>query len=135
MAHRNMIEPEPTEDSAPFWAAANEGRFLLRVCADCGVAHWYPRSHCPFCSSRNVEWREASGKGTIYSYTLMRKAKPPYVLTYVTLDEGPKMLVNIVDSDFDAITIGARVHATFGEKTASGRTVPMFTLTTAEDRA
>ena len=93
----------------------------------CGKAHWYPRNHCPFCSSVDLEWRESEGAGTIYSYSVMRRAKPVYVLAYVTLDEGPKMLTNIVGRDPESVRIGERVSVVFTEKTESGQVVPMFT--------
>ena len=67
--------------------------------------HHYPRAICPFCFSDKTEWSEASGKGTIYTYSVMRRAPVPYAIAYVTLDEGPTMMTNIVDCDLDKLEV------------------------------
>jgi uncharacterized protein len=95
------------------------------TCGGCGRVHWYPRAICPFCGSDKIEWRDASGKGTIYTFSVMRRAKEPYVIAYVTLAEGPTMLTNVVDCDFDALAIGQPVSVVFAE-TENGPPVPMF---------
>ena len=102
-----------------------QGRFMIPVCTACGKAHWYPRAICPFCASDKVEWREASGKGTIYTFSFMRRVNEPYVIAHVTLAEGPTMLTNIVDCDFDTVRIGQSVAVVFKE-TENGPPVPMF---------
>jgi hypothetical protein len=113
-------------ESRPFWDAAAEGRFVVPRCASCGRYHWYPRALCPFCFSDRVEWRPASGRGRVYSYTVMRRASAPYVLAYVTLEEGPTMLTNIVDGDVDAVRVGQDVRLVF--KGGAGELpLPMFT--------
>jgi uncharacterized protein len=122
---RVIPAPIPTEDSVPFWEAAAEGRFLVKHCLDCKEAHWYPRSICPFCHSERTEWRQSPGKGFIYSYSVMRRAKPPYVVAFVTLDEGPTMLSNVVSCDPDALAIGQRVRVTF-RKSDGEFMVPVF---------
>ena len=91
MIGRTPNDPQPTVETQPFWDAAREGRFLVKRCRACGKAHWYPRTHCPFCASADTEWTEAGGEGSIYSYSVMRRADPVYVMAYVTLDEGPTM--------------------------------------------
>ncbi|MGE0717768.1 MAG: Zn-ribbon domain-containing OB-fold protein [Alphaproteobacteria bacterium] len=126
---------DPTEDAAallslhqpetqPFRDAAAEGRFLLPHCRACSRAHWYPRALCPFCGGA-VDWREASGGGTIYAVSVMRRADPPYALAFVTLDEGPTMMTNLVDCDIDRAAIGQAVRVTFRDW--HGVPVPMFT--------
>lgn len=110
---RVIPAPIPTEDSKPFWEAAKEGRFLIKRCLSCGRAHWYPRSLCPFCFSERTEWQAGTGKGVIYSYSAMRRAVPPYVVAFVTLEEGPTMLTNIVGCDPDALAIGQAVRVVF----------------------
>jgi uncharacterized protein len=119
-----MPEPMPTGETREFWDAAKQGRFLLRRSKTTGRAHWYPRSICPFDGSE-TEWFEASGQGEIYSLSVMRKAVPVYVMAYVTLDEGPTMMTNIVECDPDALRIGDRVELVF-VATEGGNALPMF---------
>lgn len=104
-----LPEPKVDAESRPFYAAADEGRFLIRRCDSCGDAHWYPRSICPFCGGA-TDWEEASGRGEVYSYAVMVKADPPYVLAYVTLAEGPTMLTNIISCRPEAVRIGLPVE-------------------------
>jgi uncharacterized protein len=125
MAARKIPAPIVTVESAPFWNAARQGRFVVPTCGACGKVHWYPRAVCPFCGAENIEWRAASGAGTIYSFSVMRRAKEPYAIAYVTLAEGPTMLTNIVDCDFDTLRIGQSVRVVFGE-TENGPPVPTF---------
>ena len=120
--------PAPIVDTftAPFWQAAAEGVLLIRRCTSCGEAHWYPRPFCPHCSSADTDWVPSSGSGTIYSFTVTRKAGPvPYVLAYVTLDEGVTMLTNVVDAEIEDLRIGQRVRVTF-RAAEGGGAVPMF---------
>ncbi len=112
-------------ESAPFQEAAAAGRFLVPQCSACGRLHWYPRALCPFCFSDDIAWQDASGRGTVYSYTVMRRAKPPYVIAYVQLEEGPTMMTNIVDCNLDAVRIGMPVSLVF-EPAENGPLVPMF---------
>jgi uncharacterized protein len=122
---RQIAPPVVTAETQAFWSAARAGRFVVPVCTACGRAHWYPRALCPFCASDKIEWRQASGRGTIYTYSVMRRAKEPYCIAHVTLAEGPTMLTNIVDGDFDALRIGQAVTVVFRE-TDNGPPVPMF---------
>ncbi|MGE0726358.1 MAG: Zn-ribbon domain-containing OB-fold protein [Alphaproteobacteria bacterium] len=113
-------------ETAPFRAAAAEGRFVLPHCRACDRAHWYPRAICPLCGSAEVEWRAASGNGTIYSVSVMRRADPPYALAWVTLAEGPTMLTTLVDCDIDMATIGQAVRVVV-RAGADGVAVPLVT--------
>ena len=128
MADRKIPDPNPNPETEAFWEAAKEGRFLLRYCGDCGKTHWYPRAICPHCFSDNSEWREASGRGTIYTYSVTRRTDPQYVIAYVTLEEGPTMISNIVDSSYDDLSVGQAVKVTF-KQSEGGFAVPMFTPT------
>ena len=92
----------------------------------CGQVHHYPRAICPFCFSDKTEWIEASGKGTIYSYSVMRRAPVPYAMAYVTLAEGPRMVTNIVDCDLDKLKFEQPVKVVF-KPTDGGPPLPMFT--------
>jgi uncharacterized protein len=122
---RKIPAPVATVETQPFWNAARERRFVVPTCSACGRAHWYPRAVCPFCGSGEVQWRDASGKGTIYTFSVMRRAKEPYAIAYVTLAEGPTMLTNIVDCDFDTLAVGQPVSVAFYD-TENGPPVPMF---------
>ncbi len=126
MAERKIPAPPITPEGEVFWKAAAEGRFLIRRCAACTRAHWYPRALCPFCMSERTAWEEASGRGTIYSYSPMRRAPEPFTLAYVTLAEGPTMLTNLVDCDVDRLAIGQAVRVVF-KPTEGGPPVPCFT--------
>ena len=124
---RQIVAPVPFPETVPYWEAAAQGKLLLKRCAACGTHHFYPRVICPFCFSDETEWREASGTGTIYSFSVMRRAEVPYVIAYVTLSEGPIMMSNIIDCNLDAIRIGQRVRLVF-KPAENGQPVPMFTL-------
>lgn len=117
---------EPTPETRPYWDAANEGRLLVKHCAGCGKAHHYPRTYCPYCFSDDTRWQETSGTGTVYSYSVFRRAPVPYAIAYVTLDEGVTMLTNLVDCDLNALSVGQQVRVVFKDS-ESGQKVPMFT--------
>ena len=122
---RKIPAPAPTPETEAFWSAAKEGKFMLRRCTACGKAHWYPRAICPHCMSDKTEWVEASGRGKIYTFSVMRRAPEPYAIGYVTLEEGPSMLTNFVDCDFDKLKIGQSVKLKL-MPTEGGPPVPMF---------
>ncbi|HVC54258.1 MAG TPA: Zn-ribbon domain-containing OB-fold protein [Stellaceae bacterium] len=122
---RKIPAPPGSPETKPFWDGAAEGRLLIKKCTACGELHFYPRSACPFCFSDKTEWVEASGNGTIYTYSVMRRAPIPYAIAYVTLAEGPTMMTNIVDCDLDSIRIGAAVKIVF-KPSEGGPPVPMF---------
>lgn len=123
---RRIAPPVPDVETKPFWEAAAEGRLLIKRCNSCGNAHYYPRTICPFCFSTDTQWQDASGEGVIYSFSIMRRAAPPYCIAYVTLAEGVTMMTNIVACDLDAIQIGQRVRLAF-RPSDGGPPVPMFT--------
>jgi uncharacterized OB-fold protein len=123
---RKIPAPLPNPETKPFWDAASGGKLLLKKCRSCGEVHYYPRTICPLCFSDATEWLEASGRGTIYSYSVMRRAPVPYAIAYVTLDEGVTMMSNIVDCDLDAIRISQAVRVVF-KPSEGGPPVPMFT--------
>ncbi len=108
----------------PYWAAANDGRLLLKHCRGCDKAHYYPRPLCPFCMSADTEWKEAAGAGTIYSWSVERRANPPYAIAFVSLSEGPTILTAIVDCVLDSLAIGQPVK--LGFETREGQPVPVF---------
>jgi uncharacterized OB-fold protein len=112
--------PATNPETRPFWAATTEGRLVL---ARCGNGHviWYPRVICPDCHSTGVEWITASGRGRIYTYTVVHRARgayqdaTPYVVAYVELAEGPRIVTNIVGADPSTVHIGQEVEAVFAD--------------------
>ena len=136
LGERVLPAPAPLvlPEVKPFWDGTAEGRLLLPRCEDCQVFIWYPRPFCPSCASTRVSWVEASGRGTVYSYTINRRGQADlsaykeagvYVLAYVELDEGPRMMTNIVDCDPDSVKIGQRVQVVFHD-TGEGTALPRF---------
>ena len=123
---RKISAPAVNLETQHFWDAAAEGKLLIKKCTACGDPHFYPRTHCPFCFSDKTEWVEASGKGIVYTYSVMRRAPVPYAIAYVTLAEGPTVMTNIVDCDLNAIKIGQAVRLVF-RPSEGGPPVPMFT--------
>ncbi len=122
MADRTIPSPVQSPESEPFYAAAKEGKFMIRRCTACRKPHWYPRSLCPFCFG-DTEWEAASGEGVIYSFSPMRRAN--YTIAYVTLKEGPTMMTNIVDADPDKLACGQAVKLKW-TVTEDGTPVPTF---------
>ena len=122
---RKIQAPQVMPETKPFWDAAAEGRLVIKHCTACNQPHHYPRSICPFCGSDATEWRPASGRGTFYTYSIMRRVPEPYAIAYVTLEEGPTMMTNIVDCDLDSVRIGQSVRVVF-KPTEGGPPVPMF---------
>lgn len=123
--------PTPNLETQTFWDATAEGRLVLPRCDSCSTVIWYPRLFCPACASTAISWFDAEGTGTVYSVTVVRKGQgpfadaAPYVLAYVELDEGPRIMTNIVDCDPEAIAIGQRVMVTFAD-TGKGSALPRF---------
>ena len=124
--------PEITGHAAPFWAAARDGRLVIQHCPACGHYQHYPRPWCTNCLRENPEFVESPGVGTIYTFTVIRRAplpafaaRVPYVLAFVDLDEGVRLVTNIVDCDPQSVRIGQRVRARF-EAIDDEHTVVLF---------
>ena len=94
--------PEPTPETEEFWAGARRGELRIQRCNACGKAYFFPRPFCPRCSSRDVAWFTATGRGKLYSYVINHRPAygfrdyAPYVIAVVQLDEGPRMMTNII---------------------------------------
>ena len=121
---RSSARPIPTRRPSRSSTAAPPASSCCRRCTSCKKVHWYPRSLCPFCFG-DCEWVEASGKGKIYTYSVMTRAETPYAIGYVTLEEGPSMMTNFVDCDFAALKIGQDVKLKF-VPSEGGPPMPMF---------
>ena len=117
--------PMQTVETRPFWEAASRGELLFGRCGSCEEKHYYPRARCPYCFSDRVEWQAASGRGHVYSYSVVRRSDPPYVTAYVTLVEGVTVFTNIVDCDIDRLSIGQPVMIGF-EFCSDGQRVAVF---------
>jgi uncharacterized OB-fold protein len=109
--------PAPDNVSRVFWEAAARGEILYQECPSCGRRQLYPRAMCIRCADE-PEWRPASGRGTVHTFTVIRQnlAQPfrdlvPYVVAMVDLDEGPRMITNVTDCDPDDVYIGMPVEA------------------------
>lgn len=108
-----------------FWSKANNGKLLLPRCMDTNQFFWYPRKISPFTLSANVEWVEAAGRGVIYTFSVMRRADPQYVIAYVRLVEGITMMTNIVECDPDSLEVGQPVELLM-QKSENGQKIPVF---------
>jgi uncharacterized OB-fold protein len=125
--------PPVNPETGEFWAAAAQGRLLVKRCEDCQGLIWYPGAICPDCGSMRTQWLQVSGLGRVYSYTINHRGEgayagaPPYVLAYVQLDEGPKVMTNIVGTEDAELAIGAQVQVVFHD-TGEGTALPRFRL-------
>jgi hypothetical protein len=110
-----VIDPE----TQPYWDAAATGQLVLPRCGSCGRLFWYPRGACPHCASTDVQWQPSDGHGTVYSFSVVRRAAgawaeaTPYVLAYITLAEQITLVANIVDCEPTAVAVGMSVTAVF----------------------
>jgi len=132
-AQRTLPAPPPivNGETKPFWDATAEGKFILPRCNACDFVIWYPRAFCPACSSFDISWFEASGRGTIYSYTVNRRGQGDYrdlayVLAYVELAEGPRVLTNIVDCNVNDVKVGQAVQVVFHPTADAAAALPRF---------
>jgi uncharacterized OB-fold protein len=112
--------PTIEAESKPFWDAAKEGKFLILRCNTCGEAHHYPRPFCPSCWSEDVAWEEASGRATLYTWSTIFMndlppfgSKIPYVAGAVDLEEGPRVMTNIVGVEPDQLQAGMALVVDF----------------------
>jgi uncharacterized protein len=127
-AHLPVIDGE----SAPFWAGTRARKLLIRHCNACKRNHFYPRHACPHCWSDNCEWRAASGKGRVYSYTVIHHndALPfremlPYIVALVELEEGVRLTSNIVECTPEIVHVGMPVEVIY-EHVTDDITLPQF---------
>jgi uncharacterized OB-fold protein len=125
--------PAPTPETRHFWDGTLEGELRLQRCDACAHTYFPPRPFCPACSSRDVTVFAASGRGTLHSYVINHRAAPssafevPYAIAIVALDEGPRMLTNLVDVDQtpEALILDMPVEVTF-ERLSDDIALPLF---------
>lgn len=121
--------PRPNEVTKHFWDAAAERRLVHPRCEECRTAFFPPQLVCPHCRATKWSWVESSGRGEIYSFSVVHRAPqpgfdPPYVIAVVDMDEGFELMTNIVGMVPGDVRIGQRVRVTWHE--AGGAVLPMF---------
>ena len=130
------FEPPVGADSGPFWEATREGRLLVQWCTACDRAVFYPRAFCPRCAARGsaLEWRGASGRATVYAAGVEHRPEAagaafsggePYCVALVDLEEGVRMMTNVVGCPPDEVRSGMAVSVTW-EPLSDGRQLPLF---------
>lgn len=129
-------KPVPVADavSEPFWSALRGGTLVLQQCESCQRHQFYPRAACSHCGAMELRWEPVSGRGQVYSYTVVHRSgvpgwrgEVPYVVALVELDEGPRMQTNVVGCDPGEVSVGARVRLSPTVVTESV-TLPLFVL-------
>jgi len=120
-------------DSRPYWEGLQQGELRIQRCDSCSKAVFYPRSICPHCFADQLSWIVASGKGTVYSYTVAHQAfgsfaaDVPFVVALIELEEGVRMMSRLLDAPRERVMVGAAVKVTF-EKVEEDLTLPYFRL-------
>ncbi|MEE1814953.1 Zn-ribbon domain-containing OB-fold protein [Streptomyces sp. SP18ES09] len=122
--------PDIDAFTRPYWDAAAEGRLLLRHCDACDRTHHYPREFCPYCWSEDVRWERASGRATLYTWSVVHRNdlppfgdRVPYVAAVVDLVEGPRMMTEIVGVAEGDLRIGMELEVAFRREGREGRAV------------
>lgn len=128
----NMPVPEPSPETVAFWAAAREERLVIPRCDACSFNWFPPAQACPRCGSEQYSWVEASGKGTVFSFTVYHrlyhgafKNKLPYVVAIIELDEGPRLISNVVHIEPEKVHCDMPVKVIFDLR-CDGIKVPQF---------
>jgi len=124
--------PQMSPWSAPFWEGCRNYELLIQKCQDCQAFNFYPKMYCANCLSSNLEWVKASGKGKVYSHMTVYAYQPtefahdvPYVVAIVVLDEGVRMMTNIVGCPPEKVQCEMRVEVVF-ERATEEITLPKF---------
>ena len=115
------VVPIPTPETKPFWQGTREGELRLQRCDACAHVYFPPRPFCPKCAGRAVSWFAASGRGSLYSYIIHHRPvpgfTPPYSIAVVQLDEGPRMMTNVVGCAPENVKIGMAVQVVYEDVT------------------
>lgn len=125
--------PLPDPDSAAFWQGCRDHKLLVQRCAACGQFRYPPRPHCPYCRARRVEWVQARGTGSVFSWIVVTHPVPrevfagevPYVVALIELDEGVRLASNLVGCATSDVSAGMRVKVCFDDVTPD-TTLPKF---------
>ena len=110
--------------ASPFWRSVDRRAMALPRCGACGRFHFYPRPVCPECWSDDLDWRPVCGRGTVWSYTIVRfahgahvgwKTRVPYAVALIELEEGVRMMGNVVDCAVESVRTGMAVQLAYRE--------------------
>jgi uncharacterized protein len=122
--NKPLPRPLSPEVSRPFWEAAKRHELVMPRCTICDHLFFYPRSECPRCLSNHLEWMQVSGRGRLHTYTVVYQPAnaafrddTPYIYAVVQLDEGPRMVSNVVECDLDAVSVDMPLEVLFDDIT------------------
>ncbi len=126
------IQPPVTEIARPYWEGCREGELRLQRCTACERFQFYPRIVCSHCGADSFEWQAVSGRGTVASFTVVRRGispayVAPYVVALIDLEEGPRLMSTVVGCEPEAVQVGAAVTVQF-EPWGAEHVLPVFTL-------
>ena len=126
----SVFDLQPSALTRPFWDACKQGRLTYQRCKACGTAFFRPEIACPACLSQDWEWRDSSGQGSLYSFSVSHRAptpafKAPFIFAAVDLDEGWSMFSNVVGLEPEAARIGMRLKVIF-HPVSDDLTLPLF---------
>lgn len=117
---RDAILPNITEENAPYWRSAREHSLKLPYCADCSRFFYPVQSRCPRCLGSELDWRKVSGRGRVYSWINVHQvyhpsfeSLVPYITAVVELEEGPRLVTNIVNCESGRIKVGLKVRVVY----------------------
>lgn len=128
--------PAPVESAltAGFWEGVRAGRLVIQRCLSCGLLRHYPQPMCPACRQLGFDWAPVSGRGEIHSYTVAHRAfhaawqaHVPYAIATIELDEGVRMVCDLIETPLERVVIGARVEVHFAELPGQGP-MPRFRI-------
>ena len=129
--------PPSSELTQPYWDAARRDELVVQLCVDCAERPFPPRAHCPQCGSAKLEWHKVSGAGTVYTFTIAHRPphplfsdQCPLAIAVVELEEGPRMISNIVGCDPADVEVGMAVQVVFEEIQDSDVVLPVFSPVT-----
>lgn len=132
MSETSAPLPEPSIETQPFWDAVQQRKLLMPRCITCGTVTFPPTVACPQCSGKDFAWTEMSGRGTVYSFTVYHrlyhpafKEKLPYAVAVIALDEGPRIISNVVGIPAEDVRCDLPVAVTY-EEVRDGYLIPKF---------
>jgi uncharacterized OB-fold protein len=115
--------PPVTAETRPFWDGCRQGELRYQTCAGCGAAQFYPRALCARCGGTDLTWRRSQGEGTVHAVTVVQRPPSPafrtdvpYAIALVDLDEGFRLLANVLTPDPGRVAIGDRVRVVFEQR-------------------